>query len=359
MTGVLAIYFSPADTPPGGCEIYRINMPLHYLGEHGWDTGWVHFETLMADYRARKGAALAALFARYQIVVLPRMVAPSGQHLAAARTLIDLLHAGGVRVVYEVDDDLSNRYRDLSPKGVDNAMTIARWCDAITVTTPYLAELMQRETKRPVYVLPNMLDASVWDQPARAVSHPELVIGLSGSATHEADWRVLESVLPKILNSQYDMPVRLKLTAYHPPYLQNLPQTDYLPAADYLRYAEIVRQCDVVLAPIDPRDGFNRSKSPIKVLEGMAASRPVGQHIGGAAVIATRSPVYQLAIQHEKTGLLVRHTPDDWYAALDRVIRDSAVRQSFQRRGHSWVYRHHAIHRKWTLWRDAYRAILA
>lgn len=354
---VLAIYFGKTPERVGGCEIYRINMPFHYLGVNGWKCGWVYFSEIYDEFKKNGTAAFWNMAASYDIFVFPRSVAPESIAMDGIRSLFYILRKAGKRIIYEVDDDITNQHRDFSHQGVFGATQIASWTDAITVTTPLLGQLMSKRTKRPVHILPNMIDPTVWDRPKNYHSEG-LVIGLSGSTTHERDWNVLAPVLSKILTTEYDVPVMLRLMGFTPDYFRELPRTEHYPGLSYEVYAEVVRDSDIVLAPVDPDDGFNLSKSPIKVIEGMGATRAVGNTLGGAACLATDNPVYRLAIDHEKTGLLVEHTEEAWFHAIDRVIRDHEFRASLQRKGSKWVWKHHNIQNEWRLWDKAYRKVL-
>jgi glycosyltransferase involved in cell wall biosynthesis len=349
---------SPPGSTPGACEIYRSNMPLYYLSRNGWNVRWEHFSTLAQEIRTQGREAWIKLVQQYDIFVLARISAPDRDALNGIEAFIELAHYFNKRVIYECDDDITNRYRDFSAMGIQNVVEIASLCDAITVTTPYLGSLMTQRTGVPHYVLPNSIDPVLWNEPEHHVSHPGITIGLSGSHTHDQDWRVLAEPLRRVLEKSRDVPVRLMLTAFHPDYLRDLPNTDYLPVVDYMQYAEIVRASDIVLAPLLPGDKFNLSKSPIKVIEGMGATRPVGSDYGGAACIATRHPVYALAIQHMKNGLLVSHNEKSWYNALDTLLSDHKLRTALQLKGHQWVWRNHNMALNWRLWDKAYATIL-
>lgn len=349
---VLALHLAKAGEYPTACQIYRTNIPFAELSKRGWIAAWDYIDRLVEDYKTRGRQAWVDLALGYDLVVLPRACAPTEKHLESVAALIELFHRLGKPVVYEVDDDFTNEHRDLTNMGINNAMQVASLCDAVTVTTPYLADVMRRRTRRPVHVLPNCIDPAAWVRNLR--ENEGLTIGLSGSSTHEGDWKVLATVLPDILN-RYD--VRLMIAAYHPEYLQGLPNTTYLPGMDYLSYAEFVRRCDIVLCPVDPDDGFNASKSPIKAIEGQAAGRIVNGQTAGAAVLATDNLVYRLAITHEKTGLLTAHTPEGWSESLSRLITDTALRQRLQIAGHKAVLKRYDIRKEWVRWARAYRHI--
>jgi glycosyltransferase involved in cell wall biosynthesis len=357
---VLAIHMNPGKTA-NACQIYRANTPFYYLNQQPhWDARWISWEDVREAYHQQGRSVFVRLLADYDLFVLPRVAAPHPMVERSLLALIEGIRTSGKRWVYEIDDDYTNQHRDLTSMGVIKAMDVARLADAITVTTPYLAEVMQRETKRPVYVLPNMVAPLYWNQPSRHTEDPNaLTVTLGGSVTHEHDWKVLSEVMPSILANDYGRKVTFRVIGYHPDYLRNLPNTEYLPPLDYELYAEIIRQSDVILAPVDTADRFNDSKSPIKVIEGMAASRLRGEIPTGAACIASNNKVYQLAIESGKNGILCSHTPEAWYNAIDSVLRNDTLRHQIQDAGHRWVWKRHDMSRTWQLWASAYQKILS
>lgn len=353
MTRVTGLYMGPAKRP-GACEIYRVNVPLYHLGKHSnaWETRWLHLGDLIDDGLE----PLAAAIAESDIIVLPRTFYLNNETREVVAGVIGMARAAGTRTVYEVDDDYSNEFREVV---AGEAIEVASWCDAITVTTERLARRMQNLTGRPAYVLPNMLDPELW-KGERQTQHNtgDLIIGLTGSATHYNDWKAAAGPLLEILQEASD--VRLALVGFHPDYLQGFPRTDYLPVLPYPQYAQIIKSCDIVLAPVDPRDRFNDYKSAIKAVEGMGARRSINGRPAGAAVIATRNTVYSTAIRHEKNGLLVDHTPEDWYDALDRLITYGDFRRGLQYRAYRSVWPgHYDASKGWTKWALAYNKILS
>lgn len=354
---VLAIHFQP-DHQLSACQIYRTNMPFYYLQQHGWKAEWENWNAIR-DLHVKHGKKVYLdLVKSYDVFVFPRLTAdPRTPVLEGLAALFHLIRLAGKRIVYEVDDDFSNKHRDLTSMGVHRAMEVASWADAVTVTTPYLADLMRQETRRPVYVLPNMIESTVWKKPESRIPHEGVVIGLTGSPTHYQDWYVLKEVIPSLLEKHPT--ARFQIMGFHPDYLQDLPEVQYLAPAPYEEYAEVIRSCDIILAPVDPSDRFNDGKSPIKVIEGMAASRPVGVSLGGAACIATDNVVYRLAIESGKNGLLCTHTPDAWYTAIDRLLSNPLERERISITGHQWVWKRHDISSTWTEWARAYQKIVS
>jgi len=338
----------------GGCEIYRATTPLLNLEEKSgkWLSQWFFFDDLYYRCVAQGWEILDDIIKQTDILVMPRAFTHNQESRAAMAQFIRLFKANGVRVVYEVDDDYSNEFRHV----VDgDAIELASWCDAITVTTPFLAQRMTRLTGRPSYVLPNMVTPETWKDHSRTVRSVDgIVIGLTGSATHYKDWEVIAEPLKAIVAQHPE--VTLVVGGFDPDYLGDIPH-EYIPPTQYHIYAEVIRACDIILCPVIPEDGFNDGKSPIKAIEGMAASRLIGKTVGGAAIIATKNRVYSLAIA-KKTGLLVEHTPEAWHTAIESLVTNHELRRNFQLNGYQWVWKHHNMAREWTQWEKAYNTIL-
>jgi len=343
---VFAIFPGP-DRQTGACELYRITMPYWYLAQMGkWQVGWAFAESLL------KSPEFARVVARTEIFVFPRMIAPDRKTLKQIGKLFDYLRQLGKVVVYEVDDDYTNEFRYVAP---GDAVSVMRLADVLTVSTALLGQRLKERVGKDYYVLPNCLDPAVWRANPRETSGPVHII-LSGSASHIEDWKVLRTVLPRILERFRN--VRLSIAGFIPDYLAGLPHTTYYGPAPYLHYAHLIRTGDIVLAPVIPDDGFNLGKSAIKAIEGMGAARIKNGEIVGGAVIATNMPVYSKAIQHERNGLLVEHTPEAWETALARLIEDEELRYTLQRRGFKYAWSHFNIAEQWREWDKAYRDIL-
>lgn len=339
----------------GGCEIYRTTMPFHYLQEKipKWRTSWSFIEDILYMSKEYGSTVLREMVWKYDIFVFPRIYFKDQNSYEVFEGLIYGLHQLGKRAIYEVDDDMTNQYRQV----VDgDAIASASLCDTITVSTPHLSDLMHQKTGKPTYVLPNMFSPDVWHKPRTGTFRyqDKIVLGLTGSTTHKDDWEVLGQVLPDLMHNDK---LHLIIMGYHPDYLTDLPNTTYLPGVTYERYAQVIQSCDIILAPVN-NDPFNLSKSPIKCIEGMAARRLVNNRPSGAACIASDHPIYRLSITNEKNGLLVDHTPQGWSSGLTRLIEDVELRHHLQYEGHRWVDRHHNIEKQISLWSNAYGAAL-
>jgi glycosyltransferase involved in cell wall biosynthesis len=352
MPTVIAIFGNNARSAEkvGACEIYRVTMPLTHLSEFDkdWETGWVFIDQI-----EKKELIQQLILA--DIVVLPRWWT-SQENLEGAKSFFETLRLMNKRIVYECDDDYSNIHREVHTGG-DSSIVIASVCDAITVSTPYLKQWMEKLTGKKVYVAPNFIDRSLWDAYAN-MSRPEnLTIGLAGTKTHYNDWIVLKDILPGILRDFPD--VRLQVVHFHPDYIQYMDNPHILihPGARYLEYPAVINQIDVLLCPVDPDDPFNWSKSGIKAIEGMASKRLVRGKWAGACVLATDMPIYRREINNRHNGLLVKHTPEAWDKAIREVIQDGRFRERLQITGYKSVSRRY-ITNNWQVWRTIYKKIL-
>jgi glycosyltransferase involved in cell wall biosynthesis len=340
--------------PPGGCEIYRGNMPAWYLMQNSsWLVDWLYYADIVRYVGPGGPKAVLSFFEKYDLIVFPRFYAHTQKDVKEIDFFFKTLRRlAGLKIAYEVDDDFTNRYRQVLPEGA-SAIDVAKLCDGVTVSTKYLGTLMERETGRPCYVLPNMIDPALWKLKPNG-KNDLLRIGLTGSTTHYNDWIVLKDVMPRILKKHPH--VEFVLGAFAPDYFGDLPRTHLYPPLAYPEYAETVKTYDIVLAPLNPKDRFNLSKSAIKAIEGMGACRSVNGSEGGAAVIATDVGVYRSVVQGR--GVLVPHTPKAWFEAIDRLITDADERKHYQINGYNWVWKNHDIAKGWKLWDKAYRRIL-
>lgn len=348
-------------TNPGGCEIYRITQPLHYLGKRkGFKTVWLNVEKMgLVDADIYVLARICASeeelpaihnSASFQAMVRAGIVRPD------TRTPVpDVIRAWKHKAVFEVDDDFTNRYREVHNGGPNMLETMAA-CDAMTVSTHYLKKLMEHETGVPAYVCKNYVSIAAFKDGEVERRMPGLSIGITGSPTHMEDWRVLETVIPRILAEFPE--TFLLIGGFHPDYLpEEGARVKYIDFMPYPIYTASMRAMDIILCPVDPDDRFNDGKSPIKAIEGNAAYRLIDGKPAGAAVIATRNPVYREWIVDGLNGLLVDHTPEAWYQAIRTLITDQALRKRLSYSGYQYACKHGDIETGWKDWARAYRAI--
>jgi len=230
----------------------------------------------------------------------------------------------GAKIVFETDDDLTDRYRDLG-RGHEIADTM-KWSDACTVSTPPLGKVMEQFGK-PVYVLPNYLDTAWYRQVSLGTERqiPGVTVGLVGTRTHFFDWIIVLDAL-KIIREKYPH-IQVVTAGYPAPFMRQVPGTLHINSVPFERYPSLLAQVDIRLLPLDLDDKFNESKSGIGAMEIMAAARTIKGKAGGGIPIATDCPQYRAVIEDGVTGLLVENTTEAWVEALDKLLGNFGYRR--------------------------------
>lgn len=327
----------------GGVEAYRVLFPLRKMEQIGHKTAIYEAKDLWGMVQDGVNP-----FLHVDMVVFQRLFDLPGHDAAAWTPFLKLARAAGCSLVVDYDDDYTNEHRKVH----DGSIPDLSHFSAVTVSTPYLKRVMKRYSRN-VVVLPNLVYPEVLNQPFKRMIEGT-VIGLTGSATHEQDWQVVVPVLQEIVKVHPQ--VKVFCSGYVPegvPNLVTLRDLGFQPDRDTNNfflpleaYGFILRNIDILLAPVDPADRFNWSKSNIKAIEGQCSARPVGESIGGCSVIASGDlPNYRDAIQHGVTGLLVdHHNPKAWFEAIDKNISDVEWRHKTQIAGHESCLRQWNIH---------------
>ena len=309
-----------------GVTFVRITGPLGYLRQAGHFIDWMPYSYAREAARQGKGN-----IGRYDLFILQRAGDTDGKLLR----LIDAFHRAGKKVVWETDDDYTNEYRKVLEA---DAVSVAKACDAITVSTPGLRAQMP-----PIYLLQNCMDLAFWNKAAssaeRRTRSPS--IGLVGTPTHYDDWMLVASTLYRIADERPD--VNFVVGGFLPQYLQDLPNLTYLKPVQYQQYPEMVRQIDIGLAPLIPDDPFNWSKSAIKAMEYWCR---------GAAVVASNAKPYHRVYGEDL--MFLADTPDDWYRHITALLDDPKLRHESAAAGREWVRVRRNMEMNAPFWWDAY-----
>jgi len=320
-------------------------VPFARCREAGYLFDWARHQDMKK--LAQEGYPLAM----YQAFVFPRAVDFDGGVVKLVRDL----QGADRKVIYELDDDYTNNHRQVMLEGGD-AMSVIAACDAVTVSTPHLAEKM-RPYNPNVYAVPNCINVAAWRKAKDARHVQGLTIGMTGTPSHYDDWGVVLKPLAEIL-AEFDH-VRIVLIGYKPDYFKDLDRVEHIPYLAFEHYPGGVRQIDIGLAPLNEADEFNLSKSAIKVLEYWASYRkyPEGGS-GGIAAIASDMPVYQRVVQRGETGLLVENTEAAWHKAIRQLVLNGDQRRQLGINGHRWVKKNRNIQASYVEWVKAYRSII-
>jgi glycosyltransferase involved in cell wall biosynthesis len=250
---------------------------LELVGVHSW----------VRHYRSPENAALAGLA---DAVVVYRV--PATRQVLA---LIDATQARGVPVFYDVDDlvfdpdiaatipavqALPADERRLYFEGVHRYRTTLEACDAFVGTTEMLVDHVRSVAGLPAHrwwngvgIGPARCSDAALAQ--RRTPGPLRIGYMSGTKTHDDDWRFVEPAIVEVLRSRPDVELWLgglvTPTAALDPFGSRIKRIDMKP---WWELPWVLRDLDVNLAPLAPGSSFNEAKSAIKWLEAALTETP-------------------------------------------------------------------------------------
>jgi GT2 family glycosyltransferase/glycosyltransferase involved in cell wall biosynthesis len=294
------------------CAFIRLLLPLDHPAIGG------DCDIVIAD-------AKSILHEPADLIVTQRHAAPD---LATARALLDRANAIGATLVYDIDDDLLNipathpEAAMLQSKAAP-VLHLLRHAHAVWVSTAELAARLATTRAAPL-VVPNGLDERIWDavpRPAPSASDPVRIL-LMGTATHDADYALVEPALAR-LKADFGNRVSIDVLGFTTRRrLANGITRLAMPEHAALSYPGFVNlftrsgQWDIGLAPLlDTR--FNAAKSPIKALDYAAL---------GLAILASEGPVYRGSVADGPGGELVTNDEAAWFIALRELVANPGRR---------------------------------
>jgi GT2 family glycosyltransferase/glycosyltransferase involved in cell wall biosynthesis len=315
--GRLSIVLVPERLENGAlspCAYIRLLQPLdHPAIAEG-------FDIVLAD-------AAEALRYRADVVATQRYAIPDA---ASAEALAAHCHNTGAVLLYDMDDDLPHIPKEhpdaaeLRPR-TKVVRRMLRLADAVWVSTPALAATLTT-LRQDVRVVPNGLDERLWTGPLplRDVRGGPVRILCMGTATHDADFGIIEPALAR-LQEVFDTHVSIDMlgvsTRADLPKWLNRPSMPVTATASYPGFVHwMTRQpaWDIGLAPLADT-AFNRGKSAIKTLDYAAL---------GMAVVASDTGVYRGSLADGPCGMLAANDPGAWFVTLCRLVRDDALRRA-------------------------------
>jgi hypothetical protein len=245
------------------------------------------------------------------------------------------------RTVFELDDDLWNidasNYKafkwflgGIDDEGVQhnvqgNIARNAALADYVTCTTEPLAELLRRFNPN-VHIIPNYIPRWVteWERPRRE----ELTIGWGGSGTHGMDWEAEGPQIARFIKRN-KISFRLIGGDLTQAQVQLRVPTEYVSAAGWVPSVEDYwRKVDYDIGVIPLKHHvFNQSKSHLKFLENAALGIPT---------VASDAGPYTRAIEHGKTGFLVKRD-HEWGKYLRDLVNDEAMREEIGANAKAWA----------------------
>jgi glycosyltransferase involved in cell wall biosynthesis len=335
-----------------GCVWWRVTSPLSELFRRGYPC-----------YVGRNQDEDTTLhIPNMDAVILPRLSwKPEDQ--ALGRQWRDNLHAMGVSMIFEWDDDVFSerivrRAAEVYPeegKSAEDweeerlsrlfALSIA---DGITCSTPRLATVVRQFVDCPVKVVPNYIDLEWWRAVQRTVRRglPEPVIGWAGGRRPDRDAEPMAEAWARVAKRHTE--ARFVVAGWQPKIFERVPErqlvlSEWLPVLEYPKnYVGV----DIGCCPLS-EEPFNRAKSNIKAQEWAAS---------GAAVVASPT-VYGGLIDHGRTGYLAASV-DDWEWAIEDLLGQRERRARMAKRLLRIVERDWALEKHVHQWVEAWTDIV-
>ena len=320
-------FFIASGCPIATTTLYRCVHLQEQLKQLG-------YEAEVAEW-FNDGAVDANSALRYDVLFLYRLaMSPAlGDLIARAREL-------GKPVIFDTDDlifepdliewhrgirHLTVEERALHLEGVRRYRETLLACDAATVATPVLAQLV-RALGRPAFVHRNALGnemlalaEELYRKRTTRQPNERLVIGYgSGTPTHEVDFEEVTAALVDVLNRFPDVELWIAGPLMVPPQLASFGQRlRSFPLTHWRDWFELLNQMDIALAPLEQGNIFCRAKSEIKFVEAGALGLPV---------VASDIDPFQDSITNGDDGLLASD-PDAWTRALTLLIEEPDQRR--------------------------------
>lgn len=225
--------------------------------------------------------------------------------------------AGNIAILYDTDDYLLDRTTEHDRKKVIDTIN---WCDGITVTTEYLANLYRHALNKKCWVIRNSINPKQYklaqqlepSQKRKTVN----ICYLCGTNTHDEDFSCAEKALYEVLSAHSEARLYLIGPLSKGRLIESvrgqIVRKKYMP---YLQLQRLTAKMDINIAPLVV-DDFNQSKSEIKIFEAALV---------GVPTIASPIQPYKNLITSGKNGYIAS-THDEWKKQLETLISSPELR---------------------------------
>lgn len=298
------------------CGIVRADVPARQLNQTGRIRAVVKRDSVLSD-----------LFGTDLIVIQRGCVE---QH----RHWMKLAQARGIPVVYDLDDDLFSvpeHVKDAHdyfsrPQAKAIIAEMLQQADLVTVSTPTMAEVAQKYTRRPIVIVGNCVDLGHAEATMNRTKPARLTIGWHGSAVHLGDTAIVKDALVQVLQKHDEVDLSLwgHFEGKHFDGAFDVfgPRVQYHNWAQPMDLYAILSTFDIGLAPLDDTP-FNVCKSAVKWMEYAAAEVP--------CICSPLAP-YQGVVADGDTGLLpTTNDTAGWLECLEALVTSRHLRSSVAR----------------------------
>jgi glycosyltransferase involved in cell wall biosynthesis len=335
---------------------WRVAWPTEFLSNRGF----------VADWCLTQNAPTMLGFigdGRYNMVVTPRIHWPNDR---MADEWAKLVHDAGLAWLYEVDDDgwapdIARRQAKLImdewKKGEyqleqdrEHRIKIIQTCDAVILSSEYLASVAAQYTDKPAYCIPNFIHRGFFEHRVKTSKRmvPPLTVGWSGGLREDRDLATVAEAWTRVAARYPD--VTFVVHGTRPPILLDAVAPDRvvtLPWTALPDYPRALMNLDIACCSVSPDDEFNESKTPIKWFEAS---------LTGAACVVSHS-LYGRYV-HDGQDALVASTVDEWEHALSRLVESKSLRRRLTANAKRTVREHHSLEEQWVRWIEVMAQVL-
>lgn len=209
--------------------------------------------------------------------------------------------------------------------GVQSYRQTLMACDYFIASTDYIAERAADLDKK-VFVINNGLSLKLLEltshlriQQDAENSHIVEIVYMSGTQTHQADFRTIVPTLAKVLKENDHVHLfvfgYLDLEEFH----ELLPFKERIRTQSFVEWDKIqdyVNHSHINISPLEIGNPFCEAKSELKYFEGAAY---------GLVTVAAATNSFKKAIINGQTGYICE-TEDEWYCTLTNLVRDKDLR---------------------------------
>lgn len=319
-----------------GCSYHRIELPFQFMKDvRSVHNIYKHNYSSLGNFPVNEDTVLT--FNR--IPVVPEEV------------VLKYRKEKGMKIVVDLDDhwilyphhEMAQAWRD--SKANEQIERWLRVADMVWVTNERLRNAVSNINKE-VHVVPNSLPFGYWQFTHNASRSPTVDVIYAGGSSHLYDLGELKGVMKRLGKSKEfgsNSPKgRIILAGYDREYgsghvntvwdqMLNIikPARSYgvLPKRDVYTYMNSYNSMSIALAPLE-RNGFNKCKSNLKVLEAGCKMMPI---------IASYVEPYTQDM--ECPGVILCDTQQEWYEAIIDLVNDEHKRVKLGNELYNYVFK--------------------
>jgi O-antigen biosynthesis protein len=269
------------------------------------------------------------------------------QRLGGAYTLqlIKLLKSHGKRVVFEIDDLLTElpiflAHHQSSPETQKTLLDVIALANIVTTTTPRLSDKL-KEINPNIVCVPNCIK----DLPDERTAHFEKVAPIATLIVASSDAVLVDCLIEPLryIQKKYGTAVKLIVIG---PITKALEKGGLsfspLPILNYKDFKILLQSLvnPIGLIPLDD-SVFSACKSPIKYFDYSIAQIPS---------ICSKMPPYADYVKNDVTGLLVDNTAEAWIEAIDSLMQSATKRCDLSDAARNYVINTHLTDKAGDAW---------